>query len=82
MNKRKLDKEFDNQRDLRSHILTIFIVTIGGTLSLLFDLANDFKKVLFGLGLVLSFTLFNSYLNKTVYIKSLLNKTNEAERDE
>ena len=82
MNKRKLDKEFDNQRDLRSNILTIFIVTIGGTLSLLFDLANDFKKVLFGLGLVLSFTLFNSYLNKTVYIKSLLNKTNEAERDE
>jgi hypothetical protein len=50
MSRRKLDKEFDNQRDLRSHILTVFIVTIGGTLSLIFDLANDFKKILFAVG--------------------------------
>lgn len=80
MDKYYLEKEIDYYKDLKNNTLTIFLVTISGTLTTIMNLDNIFKGLLVIIGVFLSIILFNSYLDKQskvrFFIKELKKEIN------
>ena len=64
MSKDIVQKRIDYLRDIKNNIWTATIVSIGGTIALLFNLDNKLKIILFIIGILVSFILLYAYFRK------------------
>jgi intracellular septation protein A len=74
MDKDFIKKRIDYLRDERNHLWTALIVTIGGTLTLLFNMDNILKAIFFILGLIFSVIFLLGYFKKVDQIELLFDK--------
>ena len=74
MNKDYIKEQINHSRDIKNNLWTSFIVSIGGTLGLMLNPDNLFKKILIGIGLLLSSILISSYFTRYSRIEDLLSK--------
>lgn len=74
MNKDKILKEIDCQRDIKNHLWNALVLSLAGSLGLLFANGSLLRNILIITGF-LSFLIFaNGYFAKDEHIKRMLNK--------
>jgi hypothetical protein len=76
MEKNFILKQIDCIRDVKNHLWTGLIVTLGGTLTLLFNLNTNLKLVFFFIGLFFSIIFFVAYFKKDDQLEFFFNKLN------
>lgn len=69
-----IKKQIDCIRDIKSHLWTGLVVSIGGTIGLSFNIDSLYKIILVIIGIVLIIVFFLAYFQKDILIESLLNK--------
>ncbi|NLF83795.1 MAG: hypothetical protein GX568_07420 [Candidatus Gastranaerophilales bacterium] len=72
MNKDCLKEKINSLRDIRNHNWQALILTIGGTLALLFNMDTALRKLFFALGIVVIFILINAYFEKENRIRKYI----------
>lgn len=82
MKKETLKELIATQRNIQTHIWTACMITIGGSLALVFHLNSVTDKIMCLCGFALFGFLFNVYLNKLVKIDLLTKKLNEVSDNE
>jgi len=76
-----IEKLIDSHRDTRTHLCTTLLVTISGTLTLMYHLDNNLNKTFFLIGLVASIILLFLYFEESRIINVLTRKLLEAENE-
>jgi len=79
MNEKIIEKQIDSQRDMRNHLWTALLVTVSGTLTVMFNLNSLLRGLFFLIGSSFIAILFIGYLNKSICINRLLRKLTEME---
>lgn len=77
MNKESIKENLISLRNVQTHAWTAMLVTISGTLSLLWTFKFLFTKILFILGIMFFIFFMNLYLNKNENIRDLTQKLEE-----
>lgn len=80
MKKDAVKKEIDTIRDVRNHIWNATIVTIGGTVAILFNLDSMLKIIFFIIGLIIIPFLVNGYFQKENKINLLIKELKEGKQ--
>jgi len=73
----KNKEEIQHQRDLKNNLLAAFIVTASGTIGLMFNLVTIINYIFFIAGVIISYVIFISYLDKITGIRTLINSIKE-----
>lgn len=76
-NKDSVKKRIDYLRDERNHIWTSLMVTLGGTLALMFNLNSKLKIIFFIFGVLFSIIFFYAYFKKDEKFELLIKKIEE-----
>ncbi len=81
MNKNKdaLKKEIDYQINIKNNLWTALIVSVSGTLSLLFNTDNITKLIFVIIGLIFTVLFINGYFKRNDIIEDLIKKLNKEE---
>lgn len=77
MSKEAIQKEIDRLRDEKNHLWNALIVSVGGSLALLFNLDNPFKLIFSIVGFLVGFIFLNGYFKKDDKIDELIEKLKE-----
>lgn len=78
MDKDSILKQIDYVRDIKNHLWTGLLITVGGTLTLVFHLDSLLKIIFFTLGIIFSVIFFIGYFKKDEQIEFLFDKLNEV----
>lgn len=73
----KIQKEIEHERDLKNNLLALFIVASTGAVGLMFNLKSILHWFFFIGGVLLSYNIFVSYLDKISKIRILLDSIKE-----
>lgn len=76
-----IEKLIDSHRDTRAHYWTALLVTVSGTLTIMYSLDNNFKKIFFIFGFITSIVFLFLYFEKSIIINYLTRKLLEAENE-
>jgi len=72
--KKSIEKQIEFKIAVKTHIWTAFLLTSGGTITLLLNLNSKLKIILFLIGICLSILLIYSYFKQDDQIENLINK--------
>lgn len=75
MNKESIQKEIDHEINIKNNLWNAFMVSAGGTISLIVNAPYNFIRISFILvGFVVALILLNGYFNKVELIEDKLKK--------
>ena len=72
MNKESIQKKIDHEINIKNNLWTAFMISVGGTISLMLAIDSLFKLVFIISGFILSIILLNGYFQKETKIESLI----------
>ncbi|OGI01097.1 MAG: hypothetical protein A2Y25_04990 [Candidatus Melainabacteria bacterium GWF2_37_15] len=78
MEKNPIEKLIDYYINGRNNIWYVLIVSVGGTLTLMFSLDSTLKIIFFIIGIMFSFGFLIEYWRKAIQIKRLIIKLKEG----
>lgn len=81
MNKESIQKEIDYEINVKNNLWTAFMITIGATITQMFNFNNLLKFIPVIIGIIASYILINGYFKKEDLILTLIKKLEQYKEE-